>query len=75
MLSKLILEKYLNNRFIAGIEEGEARGREEGRQEGRQEGREEANEAWRAWYERMTEARERGEVFDEAPPDSQRKNC
>ena len=62
VLSKLILEKYLNNRFIAGVAEG--------REEGREKGREEANEEWRAWYNRMISARERGEEFDEPPPES-----
>ena len=62
VLSKLILEKYLNNRFIAG----EAKGRQEGRQE--------ANEEWRAWYSRMIEASEQGEEFDEPPPESSKKN-
>ena len=56
MLSKLILEKYLNNRFNAGV----AKGREEGRQQ--------ANEEWHAWYNRMVEAKELGEEFDEPPP-------
>ena len=80
VLSKLILEKYLNNRFVAGKEEGrkegEAEGRKEGRAEGRKEGRAEgrkqANEDWQAWYERMVEARERGEEFEEPPPKSPR---
>ncbi len=54
VLSKLILEKYLNNRFNAGAAKG----------------REEANEEWRAWYSRMMEARERGEEFDEPPPET-----
>ena len=52
VLSKLILEKYLNNRFNAG----EAKGRQE------------ANEEWQAWYDRMVEAGKRGEDFDEPPP-------
>ena len=56
VLSKLILEKYLNNRFVAG------------KSEGRQEGRQEANEEWQAWYDRMVEAGKRGEDFDEPPP-------
>ena len=60
VLSKLILEKYLNNRFVAGTEEG--------RKEGEAKGRKQANEDWQAWYERMVEARERGEEFDEPPP-------
>ena len=76
VLSKLILEKYLNNRFNAGKVEGEAKGREEGRQVGREEGRQvgkkegrqQANEEWHAWYNRMVEARELGEEFDEPPP-------
>ncbi len=54
VLSKLILEKYLNNRFVAG----EAKGRQQ------------ANEEWHAWYNRMMEAREQGEEFDEPPPQS-----
>lgn len=61
VLSKLILEKYLNNRFVAG----EAKGRQEGRQE--------ANEEWQSWYRRMVEAQERGEEFDEPPPQSLKK--
>ena len=59
-LSKLILEKYLNNRFNAGVAKG--------REEGKALGREQANEEGQAWYERMVEARERGEEFDEPPP-------
>jgi hypothetical protein len=62
VLSKLILEKYLNNRFNAGA----ARGREEGRQE--------TNEEWRAWFERMKEAEARGEEFREPPPDLSTRN-
>lgn len=58
VLSKLILEKYLNNRFNAGAAKG------------REEGREEANEEWRAWYSRMMEATKRGEEFEEPPPES-----
>ena len=47
VLSKLILEKYLSNRFV--------------------EGQELADEKWRAWYERMMEAKGRGEAFNEPP--------
>ncbi|MDE2780544.1 MAG: hypothetical protein OXI91_12850 [Chloroflexota bacterium] len=80
MLHKLILEKYLANRFTEGeakgLETGLERGREEGRQEGIKEGREEgldtgreqAYDEWGAWYRRMLEARERGEDFEEPPP-------
>ena len=53
VLHKLILEKYLNNRFIAGVAEND--------------------EKWRAWYNRMLEARARGEEFDEPPPESPKK--
>ena len=78
VLSKLILEKYLNNRFNAGVAEGEAKGRqagkeegkEQGREEGRAMGREQADREWRAWYNRMTDARVRGDHFDEPPPAS-----
>ena len=69
VLSKLILEKYLNNRFNAGVAEGEARGR----QAGKEEGKEQADREWRAWYNRMTDARVRGEHFDEPPPESSQK--
>ncbi len=69
VLSKLILEKYLENRFNDGLAKGEVRGREKGREEGM----EEAYIKWRAWYDRMMEARDRGGNFDEAPPDSPRK--
>ena len=55
VLSKLILEKYLNNRFVAGKAEGRAEGQAQ-------------VEKWQAWYERMEEARKRGEDFDEPPP-------
>ena len=78
VLSKLILEKYLNNRFNAGEAKGREEGKEEGREEGREEGKEEgkaigrkqADREWRAWYNRMTDARVRGEDFNEPPPES-----
>lgn len=69
VLSKLILEKYLNNRFVAGVAEGEAKGRKEGEAKGRQE----ANAEWQAWYGRMVEAGKRGEDFNEPPPQSPKK--
>lgn len=53
VLSKLILEKYLSNRFV--------------------EGQELADDKWRAWYDRMMEAKRRGEEFNEPPPESPRK--
>ena len=69
VLSKLILEKYLNNRFNAGMAQGEERGRAEGMKEGATLGRQKANEEWQAWYDRMMEAKERGEDFNEPPPE------
>lgn len=60
MLHKLILQPYLNNRFVAG--------KAKGRQEGKAEGREEVHAEWQAWHERMVAARERGEEFNELPP-------
>ena len=53
VLSKLILEKYLNNRFVKGAEEND--------------------EKWRAWYDRLMEAKARGEDFDEPPPETPRR--
>lgn len=52
MLHRLILQPFLNNRFVAG----EAKGRQG------------ANAEWQAWYERMVEAKDRGEDFNEPPP-------
>ena len=43
-------------------------GREEGRQEGHQEGRQEERREWQAWVQRLLEAKESGEDFDEPPP-------
>ncbi len=54
VLSKLILEEYLENRF----NDGKAKGAEQN------------DEMWRAWYTRMTEAKDRGEEFSEPPPES-----
>ena len=51
VLSKLTLEKYLENRF----NDGKAKGAEQN------------DEMWRAWYTRMTEAKARGEEFSEPP--------
>lgn len=45
------------------------RGLEQGLDEGIERGRAEADRKWRAWYERLEEARARGETFDEPPPD------
>ncbi|MDE2844314.1 MAG: hypothetical protein OXN21_13160 [Chloroflexota bacterium] len=84
VLHKLILEKYLANRFnegeARGLERGLREGREEGIKEGRKEGREEgqntgreqAYDEWGAWYRRMLEARKRGEDFEEPPPQASR---
>ncbi|MDE2780545.1 MAG: hypothetical protein OXI91_12855 [Chloroflexota bacterium] len=68
VLHKLILEKYLANRFNEGEARGLERGRREGREEGVDTGREQAYDEWGAWYGRMLEARERGEDFEEPPP-------
>ena len=51
VLTKLILEKYLNNRFYDGLAKGE----------------EQSDRKWRAWYSRMMEAQAKGEQFDELP--------
>jgi len=72
VLHKLILEKYLANRFNEGEAKGLERGREEGRKEGRNTGRRQADDEWGAWYGRMLEAQERGEDFDEPPPPASR---
>lgn len=63
VLSKLILEKYLNNRFVAG----EVQGREEGRNVGRKVGKRPARNGKpgiTAWWK----LRERGEEFNEPLP-------
>ena len=40
----------------------------EGRAEGKAEGRAEAQQQWREWYQRQTEAQEKGHPFTEPPP-------
>ena len=57
----MVLAEYLKHRF-------EKRGEERGIATGR----EQANAAWEAWYERMKEAQQRGESFDEPPPSKKR---
>ncbi len=42
--------------------------RERARMEGREEGRTESDAAWREWNQRRLEAENRGESFDELPP-------
>ena len=63
MLSTMIGRK-LDERKARILREG----RQEGRREGRQEGRASRDAEWRAWYERMRAAQERGEEFTEPPP-------
>ncbi len=41
---------------------------EEDYEKGRQEGREQERQEWEAWAQRLLEAKERGEDFDEPPP-------
>ncbi len=43
--------------------------------EGRERGRAESDAEWRAWLERSREAEERGEAFDEPPPDERRNGA
>ena len=40
-------------------------------EEGREEGRQEERQEWQAWAQRLLEAKERGEDFDEPPPSAQ----
>ena len=65
VLSKLILEKYLERRF----NDGKAEGLEKGIEQGREQGREQTDEEWRAWYNRMLVARANGDEFNESPPE------
>ena len=51
-----------------GRAEGIAEGKTEGRAEGKAEGRAEAQQQWREWYQRQTEAQEKGHSFTEPPP-------
>ena len=41
-------------------------------QKGREEGRKKERAAWMAWYERSQAAKQRGEPFDEPPPEKQK---
>ena len=43
--------------------------RDQGRVEGRAAERVEVNSSWRDWFDRYEEARRKGELFDEPPPD------
>ena len=49
-------------------EAAKAEGIAEGRAEGIAEGRAEAQQQWREWYQRQTEAQEKGHPFTEPPP-------
>ncbi len=49
----VVLARYLKYKFE---KQAEARGREQ------------VNAVWEAWYERMKEAQDKGEPFDEPPP-------
>ena len=57
-----------------GRAKGRAEGRAKGRAEGRAEGRVQMGREWSAWNRRRLEAEERGEDFDEPPPDSSANN-
>ena len=76
----VIAYEMVKRGFDRGYDRGHADGREEGKKEGRVEGREEGREEGQdlayadadaqnlAYYQRMREALERGEDFDEPPP-------
>ncbi|MDE0467795.1 MAG: hypothetical protein OYL97_12110 [Candidatus Poribacteria bacterium] len=49
-------------------EAAKAEGKAEGIAEGVAEGRAEAQRQWREWYQRQTEAQEKGQPFTEPPP-------
>ncbi len=72
----MLAERYLRRRYREGREDGREEGLREGREEGLQEGREEGLRegrkevaaAWSAWRQRMLDAQNRGEPFNEPPP-------
>lgn len=53
---------------------GRAEGLAEGRAEGRAEGASQMSQKWAKWNRKRREAAERGEDFDEPPPDSSPNN-
>jgi len=59
-----VYQAMVNRYVIPVIEKHKAEGRVEGRAAER--------EAWRAWNRRRVEAEQRGQQFDEAPPDAAR---
>ena len=63
-----VYQAMVNRYVIPVIEKHKA----EGRAEGRVEGRAAERKAWRAWNRRRVEAEQRGQQFDEAPPDAAR---
>ena len=51
---------YLKKRYQDGVQDGIEKGIERGRRE--------VDAKWRPWYERWQAAKQRGEPFDEPPP-------
>ena len=56
MVAKIIVEKYKQHRWEAGLKVGIERGREERQRE------------WESWYERQQAAFREGRPFDEPTP-------
>ena len=73
VISRYIIEQYRKERYDEAVAKGEARGIVKGEAQGivkgQAQGRRESDEQWRGWYNRMLEARARGEEFDEPPPE------
>ena len=65
VISRYIIEQYRKERYDEAVAKGEAQGVVQGRVEGAKA----TDKKWRGWYNRMLEARARGEEFNEPPPE------
>ena len=69
----IFAERYLSERFKAGVEQGREEGRQEGRQEGIRLGREEGREEVLKWLAQVEEAKRQGVEPPALPWEQNRK--
>ncbi len=64
----MVFASYLEYKLLEPLKEKQRQERCQYRQRILEQGRQEAHAEWRAWYNRLLEAKSRGEPFDELPP-------
>ena len=69
--SIVVTKRYLDSKLVEPIRR---QLREEGREEGEVIGEERERQRWQAWNQRRLEAEDRGEPFDEPPPEPTHTN-